>query len=130
MAAGITVKPGSAHAFAQALDAAVGRELESVSRREPRHYDMEVSIAQCTPDLLRRLRKFEPFGPGSPAPVFLARDVRLTQSPRQVGREGRHLRLSMDAGKGALSIPWARDGPPARRLGRRGLRGCRLSGGD
>ena len=100
MAAGITVKPGSAQAFAQALDAAVGRELESVSRREPRHYDMEVSIAQCTPDLLRRLRKFEPFGPGSPAPVFLARDVRLTQSPRQVGREGRHLRLSMDAGEG------------------------------
>ena len=100
MAAGITVKPGSTQAFAQALDAAVGRELESVSRREPRHYDMEVSIAQCTPDLLRRLRKFEPFGPGSPAPVFLARDVRLTQSPRQVGREGRHLRLSMDAGEG------------------------------
>ena len=100
MAAGITVKPDSAQAFAQALDDAVGRELESVSRREPRHYDMEVSIAQCTPDLLRRLRKFEPFGPGSPAPVFLARDVRLTQSPRQVGREGRHLRLSMDAGQG------------------------------
>ncbi len=100
MAAGITVKPDCAQAFAQALDTVVGRELESVSRREPRHYDMEVSIAQCKPDLLLRLRKFEPFGPGAPAPVFLARDVRLTQSPRQVGREGRHLRLSMDAGEG------------------------------
>lgn len=101
MAAGITVKPDAAEAFATALDAAVGRELQAVSKREPRHYDMEVSIAQCTPELLKRLRKFEPFGPGSPAPVFLARDVRLTQAPRQVGKDGRHLRLSMDAGAGA-----------------------------
>ena len=101
MAAGITVKPDAAEAFATALDAAVGRELQAVSKREPRHYDMEVSIAQCTPEFLKRLRKFEPFGPGAPAPVFLARDVRLTQAPRQVGKDGRHLRLSMDAGGGA-----------------------------
>ena len=101
MAAGITVKPDAAEAFATALDAAVGRELQAVSKREPRHYDMEVSIAQCTPDLIKRLRKFEPFGPGAPAPVFLARDVRLAHPPRQVGKDGRHLRLSMDAGGGA-----------------------------
>lgn len=101
MAAGITVKPDAAEAFATALDAAVGRELQAVSKREPRHYDMEVSIAQCTPDLIKRLRKFEPFGPGAPAPVFLARDVRLAHTPRQVGKDGRHLRLSMDAGGGA-----------------------------
>ena len=101
MAAGITVKPDAAEAFATALDASVGRELQAVSKREPRHYDMEVSIAQCTPDLIKRLRKFEPFGPGAPAPVFLARDVRLAHPPRQVGKDGRHLRLSMDAGGGA-----------------------------
>ena len=101
MAAGITVKPDAAEAFATALDAAVGRELQAVSKREPRHYDMEVSITQCTPDLIKRLRKFEPFGPGAPAPVFLARDVRLAHPPRQVGKDGRHLRLSMDAGGGA-----------------------------
>lgn len=101
MAAGITVKPDAAEAFATALDAAVGRELQAVSKREPRHYDMEVSIAQCKPDLIKRLRKFEPFGPGAPAPVFLARDVRLAHPPRQVGKDGRHLRLSMDAGGGA-----------------------------
>lgn len=98
MAAGITVKPNSAADFAQALDAAVGRELQAVSKREPRHYDMEVSVSQCTPELLMQLRKFEPFGPGSPAPVFLARDVRLAHTPRKVGKEGRHLRLSMAAG--------------------------------
>ena len=100
MAAGITVKPDAAADFAKALDAAVGRELQSVSKREPRHYDMEVSVSQCTPELLSRLRNFEPFGPGSPAPVFLARDVRLANTPRQVGREGRHLRLSMATGQG------------------------------
>jgi len=100
MAAGITVKPGSAEAFAHALDKVAGRELHAVSNREPRHYDMEVAVSQCSPNLLKRLREFEPFGPGAPAPVFLARDVRLTQPPRQVGKEGRHLRLSMNAGQG------------------------------
>lgn len=104
MAAGITVKPGHADAFAKALDAAVGRELHSSSKREPRHFDMEVDLSMCTPETLVRLRKFEPYGPGAPAPVLLARDVRLAQAPRRVGKDGRHVRVSLaaDAAKRSL----------------------------
>ncbi len=100
MAAGITVKPGEAEAFAKALDAAVGRELQSVSKREPRHFDLEINLEMCTRDLLTRLRDFEPFGPGAPAPVFLARQVKLAQIPRTVGKGDRHVRMAMDMGRG------------------------------
>lgn len=104
MAAGITVKPGAAMAFAQQLDAAVGRELQAASKREPRHFDLEINVAQCTPDLMLQLRQFEPFGPGSPAPVFLARDVALAYPPKKVGKDGRHVRVSIKTKAGSRAL--------------------------
>ena len=104
MAAGLTVKPGAALSFAQQLDAAVGRELMASSRREPRHFDLEIKMDQCTPELLKKLRRFEPFGPGSPAPVFLVRDVMLAHPPKQVGKEGRHVRLSIKTTSGSRGL--------------------------
>jgi len=95
MAAGITVKPGREMAFARALDDAVGEQLAAISKREPRYFDMEIPLADCSSDLLVELRKFEPYGPGAPAPVFLARDVNLAMPPRVVGKDGRHLRVAM-----------------------------------
>ncbi|HCZ08006.1 MAG TPA: single-stranded-DNA-specific exonuclease RecJ [Flavobacteriales bacterium] len=95
MAAGITVKTDQAHAFAKALDEAVGEKLATISKREPRYFDLEIRLQDCTPELLRKLRTFEPYGPGAPAPVFLSRDVKLAVPPKTVGKEGRHLRISM-----------------------------------
>ena len=45
--------------------------------------------------MLRTLRTFEPYGPGAPAPVFLSRDVKLAMPPKKVGKEGRHIRVSL-----------------------------------
>ena len=95
MAAGITVKTDQAHAFAQALDRAVGEKLATISKREPRYFDLEIPLQDCTPELLRNLRAFEPYGPGAPAPVFLSRDVKLAIPPKKVGKEGRHIRVSL-----------------------------------
>lgn len=95
MAAGITVKQGQAEAFAEALDAAVGEQLATISKREPRYFDLEIDLGQCGPELLVELRKFEPYGPGAPAPVFLVRDVALAMPPKQVGKDGRHVRIAI-----------------------------------
>jgi single-stranded-DNA-specific exonuclease len=97
MAAGITVKTGREMAFARGLDDAVGEQLAAISKREPRYFDMEIPLSVCSPELLVELRKFEPFGPGAPAPVFLARDVELAMPPRVVGKDGRHIRIAMRA---------------------------------
>ena len=95
MAAGITVKTDQAPAFAQALDRAVGEKLATISKREPRYFDLEIPLQDCTPELLRNLRAFEPYGPGAPAPVFLSRDVKLAIPPKKVGKDGRHIRVSL-----------------------------------
>jgi single-stranded-DNA-specific exonuclease len=56
---------------------------------------LEVPLHDCTPELLRKLRTFEPYGPGAPAPVFLSRDVKLAMPPKKVGKDGRHIRVSI-----------------------------------
>lgn len=104
MAAGITVKPGQEEAFAKALDAAVGEQLATISKREPRYFDMEIPLSACSPELLGSLRKFEPYGPGAPAPVFLSRDVELAMAPRTVGKDGRHLRVTLKDADSPQSI--------------------------
>jgi single-stranded-DNA-specific exonuclease len=39
------------------------------------------------------LQQLEPFGPGNPSPVFVARGVQLARPARTVGTEGKHLKL-------------------------------------
>ena len=56
-------------------------------------FDLEVKLADANLDLVRLLRHFGPFGVGNPTPVFVAREVRLSGPPREVG-EG-HLKLDM-----------------------------------
>ena len=48
-----------------------------------------------------RLRHFGPFGVGNPTPVFVAREVRLSGPPREVG-DG-HLKLDMVQDKARFS---------------------------
>lgn len=104
MAAGITVKSGHEQAFATALDAAVGEQLATISKREPRYFDLEIDLSDCSPELLGSLRRFEPYGPGAPAPVFLSRDVELAMAPRSVGKDGRHLRVTFRSSDSHHSI--------------------------
>ena len=96
----------------------MGEKLATISKREPRYFDLEVHLHDCTPELLRSLRTFEPYGPGAPAPVFLSRDVKLAMPPKKVGKDGRHIRVSLKVpgaaqnitavgfGLGTASTPW------------------------
>jgi len=46
--------------------------------------------------------RLEPFGEGNPEPVFSARDLRLAEPPRVVGRDGGHLLLHLRRGAHVL----------------------------
>ncbi len=43
------------------------------------------------------LKQFAPFGPQNMRPVFLSRQLSLARPPRTVGRDGDHLKLSVEA---------------------------------
>jgi single-stranded-DNA-specific exonuclease len=59
--------------------------------------DMEISLPELRPELLKTLNYLQPTGYGNPEAVFVTRDVRVTNS-RAVGVEGRHLKLVVTDG--------------------------------
>ena len=85
MAAGITVKPGCAEAFAAWIKLSVGSSVREP--KEPRHFDLDIDLKSLLPKLLTQLRQFEPFGPGAPAPGFLARGGQAGASHAHRGQE-------------------------------------------
>ncbi len=67
--------------------------------------DLDISLADATPDLEALLRHFEPFGVGNASPVLAASGVRMAGPPR-VLRNG-HLKLRLaDAGTEIDAIGW------------------------
>lgn len=65
----------------------------------PRYtYDMDLEPGDITYDLLRELEALEPFGIGNPSPAFLLPDAKLGQN-RQVGSQGKHLKVSVELGQ-------------------------------
>jgi single-stranded-DNA-specific exonuclease len=66
--------------------------------------DLELRLADVTPEFVRYLQYVGPFGSGNPAPVFAFRQVRVT-SAATVGADGQHLRLRLaDSGRQLQAI--------------------------
>ncbi|HET6181418.1 MAG TPA: single-stranded-DNA-specific exonuclease RecJ [Candidatus Sulfotelmatobacter sp.] len=59
--------------------------------------DAELSLAEVTPDLFQALRLMEPYGVGNPEPVFAARAVQLSASPRIL--KEKHIKLKLREGE-------------------------------
>jgi len=69
---------------------------EHLAAREPErivHIHAELPLDRITSVLVGWLRRLEPLGHGNPEPIFVARRVRLTASPRLL--KERHLRLEL-----------------------------------
>jgi single-stranded-DNA-specific exonuclease len=69
-----------------------GRELTPVSMA-----DAEVSLGDLGPELYNNLQRFQPIGYSNPEAQFIIRGLRI-QSIREVGQEGKHLRLQLSDG--------------------------------
>lgn len=62
------------------------------------HVDAVAGPDDLREDLMRFLERLEPCGNGNPRPLFLLRDAEVVQA-RRVGAEGRHLKLTVRAGR-------------------------------
>ncbi len=58
--------------------------------------DAELDLAEVTPELFRSLQLLEPYGMGNPEPIFAARGVQLTATPRIL--KDKHVKLKLRAG--------------------------------
>ncbi len=99
MAAGFTVETKNLSELQIRLERLADKKLsETLLTRELR-VDMELPAGAVTGALWQQLREFEPFGFGSPEPVFATRGVTVSDA-RVVGADGKHLKLrvsSLDA---------------------------------
>ena len=75
MAAGFTVEEGQIHELGQFLNRKFAKDLQSTDSHLREFYDIDLSTAAATLELLAQIDKLEPFGNGNPAPVFRFSDV-------------------------------------------------------
>jgi len=117
MAAGLEVKPGQLELFKGAFNAAVAAVLGEVDLTPVLSVDAVVEPGEIGWDFLEQLRQLRPFGQDNPEPVWMLRRVRVSGSPRVIGRE--HLRVSVAAGDRlfeAVAFNYSREELPAGEL--------------
>ena len=94
-AAGLTLQRGRYEEFKARFEEVVTRSI-SPEQLEPQiQVDLSVHLKDITPKLARILKRFAPFGPGNPSPVFEAGPMRDTGYARKVGKQGDHLKLTV-----------------------------------
>ena len=106
-AAGVTIDPSRVDAFAARFNEVASARLAADDLVPELRVDLEIPLAAATMDFESLLRHLEPFGPGNPAPVFVARGVRLAAAPRVMGKDRTHLKLRLADGAAELeAVGW------------------------
>jgi single-stranded-DNA-specific exonuclease len=81
--------------------------------------DLDLRLAEVTPELVRYLAYAGPFGAGNPTPVFALRGITITSASR-VGADGQHLRLRLGQDGASLDAIGFRMAPTHGSLARPG----------
>ena len=100
-AAGLTFKSENINKVQAAFETAVTQMLTSQILGPQLSVDCEVRFEQITPRLVDELQPLEPFGADNPAPLFLARDVRVAKAAI-VGQRHRRMTLCQETQCGPL----------------------------
>lgn len=96
-AAGFTVRNENLPELKERLTAIAQEQLGSLSLTPTLKADMEVSLSDLEPDLLKHLKWLQPTGFGNPQAYFVSRDLKVRDS-RVVGKDGAHLKLVVTDG--------------------------------
>jgi single-stranded-DNA-specific exonuclease len=96
-AAGLTVANENLDALKDALQRTAGEELRGVDLTPVTDIDAQIPLERVNGKLFKALGQMAPFGVGNPEPVFLSRNVEVTDA-RTVGNDGTHLKLKLKAG--------------------------------
>lgn len=92
-AAGLTMREEKLELFKSSFESVVQERITEEMRSPQIDFDEEIKLSQVTDNLYRLIRQFEPFGPGNPKPVFVARSLSAASEPRVVGDN--HLKASL-----------------------------------
>ena len=96
MAAGVVLRRARFDAFQEAFNRVATRQLAGTDLRPVLSIDAWVDLAEVDLGLHGAAARLRPFGPGNPQPVWAARDLRIVDRPRYVGKN--HLKLLLAGG--------------------------------
>ena len=94
-AAGLTMRPERVEEFTRRFNAYVEENIDPITLQPQVEIDSELFFSNITPAFRRDLNRFQPFGPGSPAPVFVTRGVVSHGETKLVGADCEHLRMDL-----------------------------------
>lgn len=118
MAAGLSLPPERIPDLRRALSRTVSAMLGQIDATPTLSIDGWLPLAELTPDLLTSLDRLAPFGAGNP-PLVLATEKLTLLNQRAIGRQGEHLRLTVqdEAGE-VMSVLWWQADPDQLPKGR------------
>ena len=93
MAAGISVHEDKMDEFRQGFVKYVSENVSEEDRRPRLHLDVEIDFSVLSLEFLNSYELLQPFGSGNPEPMFMTREVYLTEPPTEL--KNHHLKLSM-----------------------------------
>ena len=94
-AAGLTMRPERVEEFTRRFNAYVEENIDPITLQPQVEIDSELFFSNITPAVRRDLNRFQPFGPGNPAPVFVTRGVVSHGETKLVGADCEHLRMDL-----------------------------------
>ena len=94
-AAGLTMRPERVEEFTRRFNAYVEENIDPITLQPQVEIDSELFFSNITPAFRRDLNRFQPFGPGNPAPVFVTRGVVSHGETKLVGADCEHLRMGL-----------------------------------
>jgi single-stranded-DNA-specific exonuclease len=100
-AAGFTVRNDNIPLLRERLTTLARQGLSGKDLRPAIEIDAEIAFDTLTMDLAKSLQQLEPTGAKNEPPLFLTRRLRVIEA-RQVGTDGKHLRLRLTNGLGQI----------------------------
>lgn len=92
-AAGLSLKEENLDLFIQKFDEYVSENLHEDDFIPEINVDLAIDLTEITPNFVKNLKRFAPFGPGNMSPIFLSKDVVEEGSARIVGSEEKHIKM-------------------------------------
>ena len=94
-AAGLTMKWADVKEFRERFQAYVEQHIEPEQREAILDIDAVIDFKDITKKLHTDLKRFAPFGPGNPKPLFCTLDVYDFGTSKVVGRKQEHIKLEL-----------------------------------
>ncbi|HJD52558.1 MAG TPA: single-stranded-DNA-specific exonuclease RecJ [Candidatus Avibacteroides avistercoris] len=94
-AAGLTMRLGNVPEFTRRFEEYVASHIQPEQMGATLNIDAELQFKDISMKFYNDLKKFNPFGPGNPKPLFMTRGVYDYGTSKVVGRDQEHIKMEL-----------------------------------